>query len=284
MSEKPENADIFFAGSKSVFKVKLRNKPYLYKHKKDQKYKSDHKQGSSKLKDKKKIVCYGCDSEGHYINQCYKINNGSIEKKDKNNKRTKSERRDKRLNTAKKLGLSILPSDKSINTADGSTNKVIGVTEEIELKVAETVDYLSFIITNVSHIEVLLGLDWFDQTKVVLDPARRVLKIPGKNIKLDSVEESDFETEINAYLADQEPDDIFSDEIIDCDSKLELKQTNLKVLDDLLKQNEDVFAKSLKECKNDKFDIETTTETPVMPNPYKQANSVNEELRAEVKK
>ncbi|RNA07489.1 hypothetical protein BpHYR1_025157, partial [Brachionus plicatilis] len=69
--------------------------------------------------------------------------------------------------------------DKSINTADGSTNKVIGVTEEIELKVEETVANLSLIITNVSHIKVLLGLDWFDQTKVVLDPARRILKIPG---------------------------------------------------------------------------------------------------------
>ncbi|CAF1160677.1 unnamed protein product, partial [Brachionus calyciflorus] len=31
-------------------------------------------------------------------------------------------------------------------------------------------------------------------------------------------------------------------------------------------------------------DIETTTETPVMSNPFRQANSVNEELRAEVKK
>ncbi|CAF1011955.1 unnamed protein product [Brachionus calyciflorus] len=80
MSEKPKNADIFFAGSKSGFNVKLRNKPYLHKHKKDQKYKSNHKH-----------------SKGHYINQCYKINNRrrSIEKKDKNNKRSKSERRDK---------------------------------------------------------------------------------------------------------------------------------------------------------------------------------------------
>ncbi|RMZ98455.1 Transposon Ty3-I Gag-Pol poly, partial [Brachionus plicatilis] len=153
------------------------------------------------------------------------------------------------LNTAKKLGLNILASDKSINTADGSTNKVIGVTEEIELKVEETVANLSLIITNVSHIEVLLGLDWFDQTKVVLDPARRILKIPGKNIKLDSEEESDVETEINAYLADQEPDDIFSDEIIDCEAKFELKQTNLKVLNGFLKQNEDVFAKSLNDLK-----------------------------------
>ncbi|CAF1046947.1 unnamed protein product, partial [Brachionus calyciflorus] len=153
-----------------------------------------------------------------------------------------------RFNTAKKLGLSIIPSDESINTEDGSTNKVIGVTEEIELKVSETVANLSFIITNVSHIEVL----------------------QGKNIKLDSEEESDFETEINGYLADQEPDDIFSHEIIDCDAKLELKQTNWKVLADFLKQNE--------------FDFETTTETPVMSNPYRQANSVNDELKADVKK
>ncbi|CAF1158334.1 unnamed protein product, partial [Brachionus calyciflorus] len=39
----------------------------------------------------------GLGSEGHYINQWYKLNNRrrSIEKKDKNNKRTKSERSDK---------------------------------------------------------------------------------------------------------------------------------------------------------------------------------------------
>ncbi|CAF1088796.1 unnamed protein product [Brachionus calyciflorus] len=117
----------------------------------------------------------------------------------------------------------------------------------------------SLIITNVSHIEVLLGLDWYDQTKVVLDPARRVLKIP----------------------TDKEPDYIFLNEIIDCDAKPELKQTNFKVLDDFLKQNEDVFAKSLKDLKDIKFDIETTTKTPVMSNPYRQANSVNDELRAE---
>ncbi|CAF1020789.1 unnamed protein product [Brachionus calyciflorus] len=211
MSENPKNADISFAGSgfKSGFKVKVRNKPYLYKHKKDQK---DHVE-----------VVFDTGASSSIIG----------------------------LNTAKKLALSILPSDKSINKADGSTNKVIGVTEEIELKMAETGANLSFIITYVSHSEFLLG----------------------KNIKLDSGEESDFETEINAYLADQEPDDIFSDEIIDCDAKLEFKQTNLKVLDNFLKQNEDVFAKSmkdLKECKNVKFDIDTTTETPVMPNPNRQ--------------
>ncbi|CAF0753622.1 unnamed protein product [Brachionus calyciflorus] len=51
-------------------------------------------------------------------------------------------------------------------------------------------------------------------------------------------------------LADKEPDDIFSDEIIDY-----------------------VFAKSLKDLKDDKnvkFGIETTTETTVMSNPNRQ--------------
>ncbi|CAF1132394.1 unnamed protein product [Brachionus calyciflorus] len=74
MLENPKNADIFFAGSKSGFKVKLKNKHYLYKHKKDQKYKSDHKQGSSKP---------------------------NIEKKEKNNKRNTSERKNKKCKNVK---------------------------------------------------------------------------------------------------------------------------------------------------------------------------------------
>ncbi|CAF0833354.1 unnamed protein product [Brachionus calyciflorus] len=157
-------------------------------------------------------------------------------------------------------GLKHFSSKKPINTADGSASKVIGITEAIEIKVAETVANLSFIITYVSNIEDLQGLDWFDQTKVVLDPARRFLKIPSKNIKLDSENESDFKTEINTYLADQEQDEIFSDDILDYDSKFELKKTNLK------------------------FELETTTETAVVSNSYRQPNTVNDDIKAEVKK
>ena len=50
---------------------------------------------------------------------------------------------------------------------------------------AETAANLSFII---------------HQTKVVLDPARRVLKKTSKNIKFDSEEETDFEIEINEKM------------------------------------------------------------------------------------
>ncbi|RNA12900.1 hypothetical protein BpHYR1_022305, partial [Brachionus plicatilis] len=155
MSENPKTSDIFFASSKSGFKDKS-NYSKNAMTVEDLTKTNDLLKHTGFILDKVVEVVFDTGASSSIIG----------------------------LNTDKKLGLNILASDKSINTADGSTNKVIGVTEEIELKVEESVANLSLIITNVSHIEVLLGLDWFDQTEVVLDPARRILKIPGKNIKL----------------------------------------------------------------------------------------------------
>ncbi|RNA28038.1 hypothetical protein BpHYR1_002123 [Brachionus plicatilis] len=63
------------------------------------------------------------------------------------------------LSVAKKLNLHINPSHQKINTADGNTHEVLGETDLIKIEIEETVAHLNFVITNILHIEILLGLD-----------------------------------------------------------------------------------------------------------------------------
>ncbi|RNA18691.1 hypothetical protein BpHYR1_028587 [Brachionus plicatilis] len=108
------------------------------------------------------------------------------------------------LSVAKKLNLHINPSHQKINTADGNTHEVLGETDLIKIEIEETVAQLNFVITNILHIEILLGLDWFEQTKAIIDPSRRQLSIPGKRIRLnpkseesdDDIEDDDLTNEI----------------------------------------------------------------------------------------
>ena len=109
---------------------------------------------------------------------------------------------------ANKLDIEILPSDRVINTADGSTNPVLGITREVEVKVDETIAKICFLITNVGSAQVLLGLDWFEQTKVVIDPARKQIKIPGKCISLNEDDYQNDENFENIFLANDDVDEL----------------------------------------------------------------------------
>lgn len=163
------------------------------------------------------------------------------------------------FNTAKKLGLEILPSNQRINTADGATNKVLGIIRPLEFSIKETLATISFVVTNVSHIEILLGLDWFEQTGVIIDPAKRVLTIPGSSIKLNPEADSN-DPEENIYFIE---DDIREDEIINVFGTNELILTENKELNKVLLKNQDVFSKNLNDlgcCDSIEFDIEITSE------------------------
>ncbi|RNA39653.1 hypothetical protein BpHYR1_029330, partial [Brachionus plicatilis] len=112
-----------------------------------------------------------------------------------------------RLSVAKKLNLHLDPSHQKINTADGNTHEVLGETDLIKIEIEETVAYLNFVITNILHIEILLGLDWFEQTKAIIDPSKRQLSIPGKRICLNpKSEESDDDYSYNSIYSIEDDD------------------------------------------------------------------------------
>ncbi|CAF1027868.1 unnamed protein product [Brachionus calyciflorus] len=71
------------------------------------------------------------------------------------------------LELAERLKIMINHSSQKINAADGNTHNVLGKTEPIKIEIGEVIANISFVITNISHVEILLGLDWFEQTKAI---------------------------------------------------------------------------------------------------------------------
>ncbi|CAF1155541.1 unnamed protein product, partial [Brachionus calyciflorus] len=55
-----------------------------------------------------------------------------------------------------------------INTADGSAHSIIGVTENLSIEIDDIITEISFLVTNVTA-DVLLGLDWFNQSNATID-------------------------------------------------------------------------------------------------------------------
>ena len=73
--------------------------------------------------------------------------------------------------TTEKLNLKILPSDVKINTADGSAHSIIGVTENLSIEIDDIITEISFLVTNITTADVLLGLDCFNHSNATIDPA-----------------------------------------------------------------------------------------------------------------
>ena len=188
---------------------------------------------------------------------------------------------------ANKLDIEILPSDRVINTADGSTNPVLGITREVEVKVDETIAKICFLITNVGSAQVLLGLDWFEQTKVVIDPARKQIKIPGKCISLNEDDYQNDENFENIFLANDDVDEL--DEFGFNSVKFrkdDAKYQNEKVKS-LVDEYSDVFSNEIDNIgcfKGVSYEIETTTEVPVTSNAYRLPFTVVDEMKQEVDK
>ncbi|CAF1103930.1 unnamed protein product [Brachionus calyciflorus] len=73
---------------------------------------------------------------------------------------------------------------------------------------------------------------------------------------------------------------------VEDDKQSKLQSTGNKVLDDLILKNKDVFSLSINDCCFDgvKFEIETSSETPIMSQPFRQPLVLIEEMKKEVNK
>ncbi|CAF1094980.1 unnamed protein product [Brachionus calyciflorus] len=161
-----------------------------------------------------------------------------------------------------------------------------GETEILKIEIEDTVAYISFVITNIMHIEILLGLDWFEQTKAIIDPARRILSIPGKKISLDSKIHEDIDDNIYPSIYNIE-DDFVIDDVVNLDFNNKIPNTKNSKLNDLILKNKNVFSLNLNDlgcCNSVKFEIETNSENPIMSQPFRQPLFLIDEMRKEVDK
>lgn len=69
-----------------------------------------------------------------------------------------------------------------IETSTGNIVKAVGTTGEIQIQIEDARASVSFVITQLESYDILLGLDWFAQTGVILDPKNQTFKVPEENI------------------------------------------------------------------------------------------------------
>lgn len=84
--------------------------------------------------------------------------------------------------TAEKIGIRYYPTNKMIETSTGNIVKAVGTTGEIEIQIEDARAKVSLVITQLESYDILLGLDWFAQTGVILDPKNQTFKVPEENI------------------------------------------------------------------------------------------------------
>ena len=68
--------------------------------------------------------------------------------------------------------LVILGSDKKFKTADGVIQNVIGITKSLCVEIQGTFAFMSFVVIDHKDHDILLGLDWFNQTGAGFYPGK----------------------------------------------------------------------------------------------------------------
>ena len=79
--------------------------------------------------------------------------------------------------------LNINKSNTFIETSSGDLSPAIGYTDLLEVDFEGLKATVSFLITNIKAVDVLLGLDWFKQTGVIVDPKNSSFMLPPREIK-----------------------------------------------------------------------------------------------------
>ena len=149
---------------------------------------------------------------------------------------------------------------------------------------------VSFLITNIKAVDVLLGLDWFKQTGVIVDPKNSSFMLPPREIKAKIKSEADYNNEddlafsLNMMCLENDEmefvDDYFA---LDTEKTIEfdvtkmipecpLSSVHLSQFNKIMLDNKDSFAISADQlgvCKDVKFTIETDNEMPIHSVPYR---------------
>ena len=83
---------------------------------------------------------------------------------------------------ADRLQLNIFQSTTKIDDSNGGSSNVIGTVGMQTIDLEGTKATIELTVTNIKNVDILLGLDWFSKTNVIIVPANRQIIIPSKKI------------------------------------------------------------------------------------------------------
>jgi hypothetical protein len=188
------------------------------------------------------------------------------------------------------------------NTFKETSSGDFGYTDPLEVDFEWLKASVSFLLTNIKAVDVLLSLDWFKQTGVIVDPKNSSFMLPPREIKAKIKSEADYNNEddlafsLNMMCFENDEmefvDDYFA---LDTEKTIEfdvtkmipecpLSSVHLSQFIKIMLDNKDSFAISADQlgvCKDVKFTIETDNEMPNHSVPYRQPPKILKKLEEE---
>jgi len=198
--------------------------------------------------------------------------------------------------TARRLGLKISASEVQVKTATNEVQRVRGETDKLMVDIEGHTCHLAFLVLDMQDHEVLLGLDFFEETGAGVFPQEKLLRFPSHTIHLSKEQNySQFDhNEIEVYSAEivDEPDIAVE---MDWDTSKDVKMipneklspSQMKEFSAVYRKNKSVFATGLNDlgnCKINELKIKLKDETPIFKHPYRKSIRERKEIQIEIDK
>ncbi|CAF1103419.1 unnamed protein product [Brachionus calyciflorus] len=143
--------------------------------------------------------------------------------------------------------------------------------------------------------EVLLGLNWFEQTGAGIFPSEKILRFPGHTVRLlkDDSKYETFDDMVDVLLTevvdevDKEDESDWETQVLKFEPSIPLDCLQLKQLKSLIKKNRDMFALSIEdlgECAVREHIINLIDNSPIFLQPYRKSASERNEIQKEINK
>lgn len=289
---------------------------------------SQSSRSSSPESNKAKVKCFYCNKNGHIARNCYK-------KKANEKSRTASRHMHKTVPTclletaslpkttgilnsfevsfsfdsgavvsilwlklARKLGIEVLRSNKSIKTATNEVSSVIGETSPMKVDIKGHCCDLPFIVLDMEDHDVLLGLDWFEESGAGIYLQQKLLKIKSHIIRLNG-------NELSCGDQRDSPRNVFVSEVVEsvsedgtdgldddgCSVRIPFMKPASKLCQDeiigfenLRYELRNCFAgdfESFEKCDVRKRRIILTNNKPILYCPYRESETDRKEMKVE---
>ena len=101
------------------------------------------------------------------------------------------------LKTVKRLKLDLIPDGCSILSANGESSRALGKTHALQIQLKDLEATIQFTITNLKNFDIILGLDFFEQTGILLDPKNRAFIEPGTPKGTNFEDDIEIKDELN---------------------------------------------------------------------------------------
>ncbi|MFM7683964.1 MAG: RNase H-like domain-containing protein [Bacteroidota bacterium] len=198
----------------------------------------------------------------------------------------------------KKYNIPVANKLKRVILADGRTEDA-NTTEEVTVTVHGTTCEVKMVILQNDDKPVLLGLDWMEDAKAIVDVANKSITFGAKSIYFTTIEDIDLSLVSDNKTNQCSVTEIEEKDIEDCDGwdekidKIEfitpcLNESENFELNKIVEKNRKAFAYEIedldKACNVKNFEIITTAETPIYQHPYRKSEKEREIINKEIEK